>query len=78
MKWVEQDKYHISSGSWTIAKYYSPNGVKYGRSKMNKNLGYYDTLEKAKQNAQGFHFLAVQTTPEDESFAGFWMLKEAI
>ena len=36
------------------------------------------SLEKAKQNAQGFHFLAVQTNLEEEHFAGFWMLKEAI
>jgi hypothetical protein len=52
MKWVEQDKYHISSGAWTIAKYYSATGVKYGLSKLNKNLGYYDTLEEAKQRAK--------------------------
>ena len=35
-------------------------------------------FEKAKQNAQGFHFLAVQTSPDIENFAGFWMLKEVI
>ena len=35
-------------------------------------------FEKSKQNAQGFHFLAVQTTPEEEHFAGFWMLKEVM
>ena len=35
-------------------------------------------FEKAKQNAQGFHFLAVQTSPNIENFAGFWMLKEVI
>lgn len=35
-------------------------------------------FEKSKQNAQGFHFLAVQTSPEEESFAGFWMLKEVL
>lgn len=52
MLWKEIDKYHISSGNWTIAKYFSPNGIKYGLSKMNKNLGYYDTLEKAKRNAK--------------------------
>jgi hypothetical protein len=52
MKWIEQDKYHISSGSWTIAKYYSATGVKYGLSQRNKNLGYYDTLEEAKQRAE--------------------------
>lgn len=52
MKWLEQDKYHISFGAWTIAKYFSPNGIKYGLSKMNKNFGYYDTLEEAKRNAK--------------------------
>ena len=35
-------------------------------------------FEKSKQNAQGFHFLAVQTSPEEEHFAGLWMLKEVI
>jgi hypothetical protein len=49
MKWTEQDKYHISSGAWTIAKYFSPTGVKYGLSHRNKNLGYFDTLDAAKQ-----------------------------
>lgn len=52
MKWKNEDNYHISSGIWIIAKYFSPNGIKYGLSKMNKNLGYYDTLEKAKRNAK--------------------------
>ena len=52
MKWTEQDKYHISSGAWTIAKYFSPTGVKYGLSKMNKNLGYFDTVEQAKRKAK--------------------------
>lgn len=33
-------------------------------------------FEQAKQNAQGVHFLAVQATPDSESFAGFWLLKE--
>ena len=35
-------------------------------------------FEQAKQNAQGFHFLAVQTSPDIEHFSGFWMLKEVI
>jgi hypothetical protein len=52
MQWKEIDKYHITSGIWTIAKYFSPTGIKYGLSKMNKNLGYYDTLEKAKRKAK--------------------------
>jgi hypothetical protein len=35
-------------------------------------------FEKSKQNSQGFHFLAVQTSPDIEHFAGFWMLKEVM
>lgn len=35
-------------------------------------------FEQSKQNSQGFHFLAVQNKPEEEHFAGFWMLKEVI
>ncbi|MFM7602186.1 MAG: Tab2/Atab2 family RNA-binding protein [Pseudanabaena sp.] len=35
-------------------------------------------FEKAKQNSQGFHFLAVQKNPDEEHFAGFWMLKETL
>ncbi|MEM6614308.1 MAG: Tab2/Atab2 family RNA-binding protein [Cyanobacteria bacterium P01_C01_bin.72] len=30
----------------------------------------------AKQKAQGIHFLAVQSDPNSEAFAGFWLLKE--
>ncbi|GBF79772.1 Tab2/Atab2 family RNA-binding protein [Aphanothece sacrum] len=33
-------------------------------------------FETAKQKAQQVHFLAVQSSPETESFAGFWLLKE--
>ena len=33
-------------------------------------------FEEAKQKAQGIHFLALQSSPESESFAGFWLLKE--
>lgn len=33
-------------------------------------------FETAKQKANGVHFLAVQTAPNSESFAGFWLLKE--
>ena len=52
MQWKEIDKYHITSGIWTIAKYFSPTGIKYGLSKGNKNLGYYDTAEEAKRKAK--------------------------
>lgn len=33
-------------------------------------------FEQAKQKAQGIHFLAVQSDPQAESFAGFWLLQE--
>ncbi|MEB3233397.1 MAG: Tab2/Atab2 family RNA-binding protein [Leptolyngbyaceae bacterium] len=33
-------------------------------------------FEAAKKAADGVHFLAIQTSPESESFAGFWLLKE--
>lgn len=31
-------------------------------------------FEKAKENACNVHFLAIQDSPESESFAGFWLL----
>ncbi|MFB2938661.1 Tab2/Atab2 family RNA-binding protein [Aerosakkonemataceae cyanobacterium BLCC-F154] len=34
-------------------------------------------FEAAKQKANGVHFLAVQTDPQAESFAGFWLLQES-
>ena len=33
-------------------------------------------FESAKQKAKGVHFLAVQSNPQAESFAGFWLLQE--
>ena len=33
-------------------------------------------FEEAKQKASGVHFLAVQSDPQTESFAGFWLLQE--
>ncbi len=35
-----------------------------------------DQFESAKHAAQGVHFLAVQTDPASESFAGFWLMQE--
>jgi hypothetical protein len=32
-------------------------------------------FERAKQQSQGVHFLALQTSPETEAFAGFWLLQ---
>ena len=33
-------------------------------------------FEDAKQKAKGVHFLAIQSSPETEDFAGFWLLQE--
>lgn len=33
-------------------------------------------FEASKQQANGVHFLAVQSSPQAESFAGFWLLQE--
>lgn len=33
-------------------------------------------FEQAKQTANGVHFIAVQSNPQEESFAGFWLLQE--
>lgn len=33
-------------------------------------------FENAKQKANGVHFLAVQSDPNSQSFAGFWLLQE--
>lgn len=35
-----------------------------------------ENFELAKQQVQGIHFLAVQTDPETEAFAGFWLLQD--
>lgn len=34
------------------------------------------TFETAKKAANDVHFIAIQSSPESESFAGFWLLKE--
>jgi hypothetical protein len=33
-------------------------------------------FESGKQKAQNLHFIAVQSSPQSESFAGFWLLQE--
>ncbi len=46
------------------------------------NLGNSSTIEEAKRFSEAkskvkqVHFLAVQSNPESESFAGFWLLQE--
>ncbi|QNP28851.1 Tab2/Atab2 family RNA-binding protein [Cylindrospermopsis curvispora] len=34
------------------------------------------SFEEAKQKANGVHFIGVQSDPQSQSFAGFWLLKE--
>jgi len=36
------------------------------------------SFEQAKLNSNGIHFVAIQTSPEVEHFAGFWLLKSEI
>ena len=35
-----------------------------------------NNFEKAKNKANGVHFIGIQSDPNSESFAGFWLLKE--
>lgn len=35
-----------------------------------------NNFEQAKQKANGVHFIGVQSDPNSESFAGFWLLRE--
>ncbi len=44
--------------------------------KDNKAIAEGESFETAKQKSGGLHFMAVQKNPEDEEFAGFWLLKE--
>ncbi|PSF38381.1 hypothetical protein C7H19_05170 [Aphanothece hegewaldii CCALA 016] len=41
-----------------------------------KTLAEAKGFEAKKENAAKVHFLAIQSLPESESFAGFWLLKE--
>jgi RNA-binding protein Tab2/Atab2 len=34
-------------------------------------------FEATKQQAKGVHFIAIQSNPDSEEFAGFWLLYEA-
>jgi len=53
------------SDSWTLVNLTNPEMVEEA-----------EKFETAKKKANGVHFLAVQTDPDSESFAGFWLLKE--
>ena len=34
------------------------------------------SLHRSRDGMRGLQFIAVQTTPEEQSFAGFWMLRD--
>jgi hypothetical protein len=53
-----------SSDSWVLADLKSP-----------EILAEAEQFEAAKKKSDGVHFLAIQSSPEDQSFAGLWMLK---
>jgi RNA-binding protein Tab2/Atab2 len=55
-----------ASDSWILANVTTPETLEEAKG-----------FERAKQEAKGVHFLAVQSSPESESFAGFWLMKEA-
>jgi hypothetical protein len=42
----------------------------------NKTRAEAERFELAKQQANGVHFLAIQSSPDVEAFAGFWLLQE--
>ncbi|MGL6343638.1 MAG: Tab2/Atab2 family RNA-binding protein [Waterburya sp.] len=52
------------SDSWTLVNLTNKETVKQA-----------EDFETAKQKAKGVHFLAIQSSPDSESFAGFWLLK---
>ena len=53
------------SDSWTLINLTNKETIKQA-----------EDFEGAKKKANGVHFIAVQTSPDSESFAGFWLLKE--
>lgn len=58
-----------ASDSWILANL----DVSTQMAMANEAVGF----ERLKQQANGVHFLAVQSSPTAEDFAGFWLLKEA-
>ncbi len=51
--------------SWIVANIKSPQLLAEAKG-----------FEEAKQKANGVHFISVQSDPQAESFAGFWLLQE--
>ena len=54
-----------ASDSWILANLTNPQTIAEAKG-----------FEEAKKKAGGLHFLAIQSNPESESFAGFWLLLE--
>lgn len=54
-----------ANDSWVLANIKNP-----------QTLAEVKGFEDAKQKANGVHFLGVQSSPQVESFAGFWLLQE--
>ncbi len=54
-----------ASDSWLLANLTSPQTLQTAQE-----------FEQAKQKANQVHFLAVQSSPDSEVFAGFWLLQE--
>ncbi len=54
-----------ASESWIVSNIKNP-----------KILAEAKGFEQAKQKANGVHFLSIQSDPQAESFAGFWLLQE--
>jgi hypothetical protein len=54
-----------ATDSWILASLNKP-----------QTLAEAKAFETAKQKANGVHFLAIQSSPQAESFAGFWLLRE--
>ncbi len=52
------------SDSWILANITDPQTLSEAKG-----------FQEAKQQAQQVHFFAIQSSPESESFAGFWLLK---
>lgn len=53
-----------TSDSWVLANVTSPQTLAEAKG-----------FEEAQKQANGVHFLAIQSSPESEAFAGFWLLK---
>jgi hypothetical protein len=51
--------------SWILANIRTPQLLKEAQG-----------FEAAKQKANGVHFIGVQSDPQAQSFAGFWLLQE--